>query len=81
MRCPFCRHDDTQVVDSRVSEDGAPEDRGNNKLAGYRHLALRVDSIAVARAELEKRGVTFSVNQEHTRGGTAFAAYNGDRHW
>ena len=23
MRCPFCRHDDTQVVDSRVSEDGA----------------------------------------------------------
>jgi transcriptional repressor NrdR len=23
MRCPFCRHDDTQVIDSRVSEDGA----------------------------------------------------------
>ena len=23
MRCPFCRHEDTQVVDSRVSEDGA----------------------------------------------------------
>lgn len=23
MRCPFCRHGDTHVVDSRVSEDGA----------------------------------------------------------
>jgi transcriptional repressor NrdR len=23
MHCPFCRHEDTQVVDSRVSEDGA----------------------------------------------------------
>ncbi len=23
MRCPFCRHEDTQVVDSRVSEEGA----------------------------------------------------------
>lgn len=23
MRCPFCRNDDTQVIDSRVSEDGA----------------------------------------------------------
>jgi len=22
MRCPFCKHDDTQVVDSRVSELG-----------------------------------------------------------
>ena len=23
MHCPFCQHDDTRVVDSRVSEDGA----------------------------------------------------------
>lgn len=23
MRCPFCRHDDTQVIDSREAEDGA----------------------------------------------------------
>ena len=22
MKCPFCKHDDTQVVDSRVSEEG-----------------------------------------------------------
>jgi len=23
MRCPFCRHDDTQVVDSRIADEGA----------------------------------------------------------
>lgn len=23
MHCPFCRHEDTRVIDSRVSEDGA----------------------------------------------------------
>ena len=34
--------------------------RGDNKLAGFRHLALRVDSLDAAKAELEKRGVTFS---------------------
>ena len=27
-------------------------DRGNNKLAGFRHLALRVDSIDAAKTEL-----------------------------
>src|SRR6478752_6435157 len=23
MHCPFCQHEDTRVIDSRVSEDGA----------------------------------------------------------
>src|SRR5690606_22657981 len=23
MHCPFCQHDDTRVIDSRVSEDGS----------------------------------------------------------
>jgi glyoxylase I family protein len=32
---------------------------GNNKLAGWRHLALRVDSLESARAELARRGVIF----------------------
>ena len=32
---------------------------GNNKLAGWRHLAVRVDSIEYARAELARRGVSF----------------------
>ncbi len=49
--------------------DSAPENRGNNKLAGFRHLALRVDSIATARAELESRGVTFSGEVRPAGGG------------
>jgi glyoxylase I family protein len=39
--------------------EGSPENRGNNKLAGFRHIALRVDSIDAAKIELEKRGVKF----------------------
>lgn len=32
----------------------------NNKLAGWRHVALRVDSIATAKKLLESRGVKFT---------------------
>ncbi|MGO8766034.1 MAG: VOC family protein [Limisphaerales bacterium] len=49
--------------------EATPENRGNNKLAGFRHLALRVDSIASAKAELEKRGVTFSGEPRPAAGG------------
>jgi glyoxylase I family protein len=41
-------------------EEAPLPERGNNKLAGFRHLALKVDSIATARTELEKRGVKFT---------------------
>jgi len=34
--------------------------RGNNKLAGFRHVALRVDSVDAAKTELEERGVKFT---------------------
>ena len=44
-------------------------DRGNNKLAGFRHLALRVDSIDAANAELEKRGVKFTEEIRPAAGG------------
>ena len=37
-----------------------PLERGNNKVAGFRHLALKVDSLATAKTELEKRGVKFT---------------------
>ena len=42
-----------------AAEKLLPE-RGNNKLAGFRHVALRVPSIDAAKAELEKRGVKFT---------------------
>ena len=49
--------------------EGAPENRGNNKLAGFRHIALRVDSIEAAKAELEKRGVSFAEEVRPAAGG------------
>lgn len=46
-----------------------PENRGNNKLAGFRHIALRVESIESAKTELEKRGVRFNEEIRPAAGG------------
>ena len=43
--------------------------RGNNKLAGFRHLALRVDSLDAAMAELTGRGVKFTEEIRPAAGG------------
>jgi len=43
--------------------------RGDNKLAGFRHVALRVDSLDAAKAELEKRGVEFTEEIRRAAGG------------
>jgi glyoxylase I family protein len=45
-----------EIYPSAASND----EPGNNKLAGWRHLALRVDSIESARDELLRRGVIFN---------------------
>src|SRR5688500_17053860 len=42
------------------SADSTLKETGNNKLAGWSHLAFRVASIEAAKAELEKRGVRFT---------------------
>ena len=41
----------------------------NNRLAGWRHIALRVDSIETARAKLESRGVRFTEEVKPAGGG------------
>lgn len=41
----------------------------DNKLAGFRHIALRVDSLDAAKAELEKRGVKFTGAERPAAGG------------
>jgi catechol 2,3-dioxygenase-like lactoylglutathione lyase family enzyme len=51
-----------------AAEKPLPE-RGNNKLAGFRHLALRADSLEAAKAELEKRGVKFTEEIRPAAGG------------
>jgi catechol 2,3-dioxygenase-like lactoylglutathione lyase family enzyme len=43
--------------------------RGNNKLAGWRHVSLRVHSIEAAKAELIRRGVTFDEKIQMAAGG------------
>lgn len=44
-------------------------ERGNNNLAGWRHVALRVDSLDAAKTELEKRGVQFTKEIRPAAGG------------
>lgn len=49
--------------------DAPLAERGNNKLAGFRHIALRVPSLEVAKAELEVRGVKFTEEVRPAAGG------------
>jgi glyoxylase I family protein len=51
-----------------AAEKSLPE-TANNKLAGFRHLALRVDSLDAAKMELEKHGVKFSEAERPAAGG------------
>jgi glyoxylase I family protein len=48
--------------------DALPE-RGDNKLAGWRHVALRVDSLDAAKAELSRRGAKFDDEVRPAAGG------------
>ncbi len=41
----------------------------NNRLSGWRHLALRVDSVAAAKAELEQQGLKFTEQVKPAGGG------------
>jgi glyoxylase I family protein len=43
--------------------------RGDNKLAGFRHVALRVNSMDAAKTGLEKRGVKFTEEIRPAAGG------------
>ncbi|HUS34231.1 MAG TPA: VOC family protein [Verrucomicrobiae bacterium] len=45
------------------------EATANNRLAGWRHIALRVDSIETSRAKLESRGVRFEEQPKPAGGG------------
>jgi len=49
--------------------DSARPEPADNKLAGFRHLALRVPSLTAARAELEARGVKFPEDVRPAGGG------------
>ncbi|SDV50150.1 transcriptional repressor NrdR [Chitinasiproducens palmae] len=70
MRCPFCRHDDTQVVDSRVSEDGAAIRRRrrcaacDKRFTTYERVELTLPFVVKkdgSRAEFDRAKVTGSM--------------------
>jgi glyoxylase I family protein len=45
------------------------DDVSNNRLGGWRHIALKVDSIESTRAHLTSRGVTFAEDVKPAGGG------------
>ena len=70
MRCPFCRHDDTQVVDSRVSEDGAAIRRRrrcpacDKRFTTYERVELAMPAIVKkdgSRTEFDRRKIMASM--------------------
>ncbi|KMY86289.1 Ribonucleotide reductase transcriptional regulator NrdR [Candidatus Paraburkholderia calva] len=70
MRCPFCRHEDTQVVDSRVSEDGVAIRRRrrcpscDKRFTTYERVELALPSVVKkdgTRAEFDRRKIVASM--------------------
>ena len=70
MRCPFCRHDDTQVVDSRVSEDGAAIRRRrrcpacDKRFTTYERVELALPAVVKkdgSRTEFDRRKIVASM--------------------
>jgi transcriptional repressor NrdR len=70
MRCPFCRHEDTQVVDSRVSEDGAAIRRRrrcpacDKRFTTYERVELALPSVVKkdgTRTEFDRRKIVASM--------------------
>ena len=51
MKCPFCKSDDTQVIDSRVSDDGESIRRRrrctscNKRFTTYETVELRMPQV------------------------------------
>ena len=70
MRCPFCRHEDTQVVDSRVAEDGAAIRRRrrcpacDKRFTTYERVELMLPSVVKkdgSRTEFDRRKIAASM--------------------
>ncbi len=56
------------MIEVYAGEVSMPE-TANNKLNGWRHVAIRVDSLEAAKAELEKCGVVFTETAKPAAGG------------
>lgn len=70
MRCPFCRHEDTQVVDSRVCDDGAAIRRRrrcpacDKRFTTYERVELAMPAVVKkdgSRTEFDRRKIVASM--------------------
>ena len=68
-RAPFLLSVPGGVMIEIYTGDSSTPETSNNKLTGWRHLALRVNSLAGAKAELESRGVKFAEEPKPAGGG------------
>src|SRR2546423_9295146 len=59
----------TGLILELYSAERSSSDTGHNRLAGWRHLALRVDSIESARKQLETKGVQLEQSTKPAGGG------------
>jgi len=64
----FVRLSDGLILEIYQAESSLKE-TGTNSLAGWRHLALQVESIEQGREELEKKGVKFTETVKPAGGG------------
>ncbi|MGO8930155.1 MAG: VOC family protein [Limisphaerales bacterium] len=58
-----------QLMIEIYGADSSLPQTSDNKLSGWRHVALRVDSLAAAKAELEQRGLKFTEEIKPAGGG------------
>ena len=58
-----------QIMIEIYGRDSTLPQTSDNKLTGWRHLALRVDSLDAAKAELEQRGLKFTEEIKPAGGG------------
>ena len=69
MHCPFCAHDDTRVIDSRVVEDGSAVrrrrhcDQCGKRFSSYERAELRLPLV------IKKDGTRVAFNIEKVRDG------------
>jgi len=77
-RVVFCNHQTPpafllalpgQLMIEIYGGDSSLPQTSDNKLSGWRHVALRVDSLDAAKAELEQRGLKFTEGVKPAGGG------------
>lgn len=73
MKCPFCQHPDTQVVDSRASDEGATIRRRRRCLSCDKRFTTYERVELVLPAVVKRNGVRVEFDRRKLRGSMALA--------